>query len=59
MTLGKIIGLSLIATAWLILVTYILAVVGFTLYNVMVCVISGVIIFVPLWKRYIKADKRR
>lgn len=27
---------------------------GFTLYNLLIIIISGIIIFVPLWKKYLK-----
>lgn len=50
---GKIFGLIFLAIIWIWLAYYTFAYGGVTLKNILVIVISGIIIFVPLWKRYI------
>lgn len=57
MKIGVIIGLITLALAWLALALYILIGSGFTLYNLLVVGFSGVIIFVPLWKKYVIAGR--
>ncbi len=42
---------------WLGLVLYLLASTPFTLYTAFVIVVSAVIIFVPMYKKYVKKQK--
>lgn len=56
MGLGKKIGLAVLALAWLALGTVMLARSGVTLYNLLIVIISGAIVFIPLWKKYFSHD---
>lgn len=51
---GKIAGLILLSLLWIWLVYYLFSRGGLDLRNILVAVFSGIIIFVPLWKRYIR-----
>lgn len=51
---GKIAGLILLALIWIWLVYYLFTRGGIDGKNIIVAVFSGIIIFVPLWKRYIR-----
>ena len=51
---GKIVGLILLALLWIWLVFYLFSRGGFDGKNILVALFSGIIIFVPLWKRYIR-----
>lgn len=57
MKISHIIGILVLAIAWLALAVYTLLYAGFNLRNLLVIGFSGVIIFVPIWKKYIKADR--
>lgn len=54
MRIGVIIGLLVLALAWLALAVYTFVYAGFNLKNLLIVVFSGIIIFVPLWKKYVK-----
>lgn len=51
---GKIIGLILLSILWIWLVYYTFTRGGINLKNILTTVLSGIIIFVPLWKKYIQ-----
>ena len=58
MGIGKIIGFSLIAILWFWLCTMLIkSAGGFNFKNVFLIVASGIIIFVPLWKKYYRSTK--
>lgn len=46
-----VIGMTLLGLVWLWLAWGVLSA-GFTLYNLLMVAVSGVIIFVPLWRKY-------
>lgn len=53
----KIAGFSLLALMWLWLSWSLLSLAGgFNLKNLLLIAASGIIIFVPLWKKYIRKD---
>ena len=56
MKISVIIGIIVLAIAWLALAAYTFTYAGFNLRNLLVVGFSGLIIFVPLWKKYIKAS---
>ncbi len=47
----------ILGALWLGLVLYLLASTPFTLYTAFVIVVSAVIIFVPMYKKYVKKQK--
>lgn len=49
-----ILGLIVLALVYGWLVWGIFSSAGFTAYNVLMAVIAGIIIFVPLWKKFIR-----
>ncbi len=51
---GKIFGLILLALIWVWLVYMLFSRGGVDFKNAFIAVASGIIIFVPLWKRYIQ-----
>lgn len=51
---GKIAGLILLALIWIWLVYMLFSRGGLDLKNIFIAVASGIIILVPLWKRYIQ-----
>ncbi|MEZ3550806.1 MAG: hypothetical protein K1W02_08760 [Muribaculaceae bacterium] len=56
----KIIGFSVLALVWLWLCRTLIAYGGgFNMKNIFLIVASGIIIFVPLWKKYIRRDNNR
>lgn len=57
MNLGRKIGIAVLAAVWLWLAWYALAALGITLVNLLIIIMSGIIVFVPLWKKYIRNDK--
>mgnify|MGYP006956014744 FL=1 len=57
MNMGKKIGIAVLAAVWLWLAWYALASLGITLVNLLIIIMSGIIVFVPLWKKYIRNDK--
>lgn len=58
MGIGKAIGFGLITLLWIWLVsTLIISGGGVTFKNLFLIVASGIIIFVPLWKRYFRQNK--
>ncbi len=57
MNLGRKIGISVLAAVWLWLAWYALTALGITLVNLLIIIMSGIIVFVPLWKKYIRNDK--
>ncbi|MEE1022903.1 MAG: hypothetical protein U0L83_07220 [Muribaculaceae bacterium] len=59
MNLIKVIGLIVLAAVWIWLCCMIVAGAGFTLRTLFTIVASGIIIFVPLWKKYIAPDLNR
>ena len=59
MTKGKIAGLLLLAAVWLWLCSELIRFGGgFTLKNLLIIAMTGIVIFVPLWKRYVAPDNR-
>ena len=57
MGIGKAIGFGLLAVLWVWLcVSLIISGGGFTFKNLFLIIASGIIIFVPLWKRYIRPN---
>lgn len=56
MKITVIIGILVLVVAWIALAAYTLVYAGFNLRNLLVVGFSGIIIFVPLWKKYIKAS---
>lgn len=48
------IGISVLAIVWLWIAAYVFIRAGVTLVNILWVAISGIIVFVPLYKRYIK-----
>lgn len=54
MKISRIAGLVLLLVVWLSLCVWMLVASGFTLYNLLIVTISGIIVFVPLWKKYFK-----
>ena len=57
MNFGKIAGFSILGLLWLWLAWAVLtAPQGFNLRNLLIVAASGIIIFVPLWKKYIRKD---
>lgn len=57
MNIVKIVGFLLLALLWLWLSASLLAS-GLTLKNLFLVVASAIIIFVPLWKKYVRPDKQ-
>ncbi|MDE6095373.1 MAG: hypothetical protein K2G52_04215 [Muribaculaceae bacterium] len=52
----KIAGLSILALLWIWLSWTLLALSGVNLKNILLVVATGIIIFVPLWKKYIRKE---
>lgn len=50
----RILGIAFLAILWIALCCVMISATGFTLKNLFVAVASGIIIFVPLWKKYKK-----
>ena len=58
MNFANILRFSILGIIWLAFVIYIIAYSRpFTLYTAFICVASGIIIFVPMYKKYIKNRK--
>lgn len=58
MKTSALIGLSLLLVIWMWLAWVLLTSGGVNLKNLLILAMSGIIIFVPLWKRYFrKSDK--
>lgn len=59
MGIGKIIGFGLLTLLWIWLcVTLLRSGGGVTFKNLFLIVASGIIIFVPIWKRYFKTNEK-
>ncbi len=54
----KIAGFSILALVWVWLCWSLLALGGVNLKNILLVVATGIIIFVPLWKKYIRRDNK-
>lgn len=54
----KIAGFSFLALLWVWLSWSLIAHGGVNLKNIFLIVASGIIIFVPLWKKYIRQDNK-
>lgn len=56
----RLAGVILLAVLWIGLVGYIFVASGFNLKNILMAAFSGIIIFYPLWNKYLKPifDKR-
>ncbi len=52
MKTSHIIGITILAVIWLILCFYMLSHAGVTLKNLLIMAMSGIIVFVPLYKKY-------
>lgn len=50
-------GMGLLAAVWLWLVIFIFIRAGVTLVNIFWVVVSGIIIFVPLYKKYFRKNQ--
>lgn len=60
MNLGKIAGLIILALVWVWLCrALIVSGGGVTLKNLLLIGASGIIIFVPLWKKYFRQDNNQ
>ena len=57
LTTPNIIRFTILGLLWLGLVAYILTHAPVTLYTIFVCVASWIIIFVPMYKKYVKNRK--
>lgn len=55
----KYFGIGLLALLWIWLVVFVFLRAGVTLLNIFWVVISGIIIFVPLYKRYLKPPEKQ
>lgn len=55
---AKITGFTLLALVWLWLCRSLLVLGGVNLKNILLVIATGIIIFVPLWKKYVKQDKK-
>lgn len=53
MEVSKIIGIAVLALVWVWLVWLLLSAGGINLKNLLIAAMTGVIIFVPLYKKYI------
>ena len=53
------IGITLLAMVWIGLIYLMISAGGITLKNILIIVMSGIIIFVPLWKKYVRGTKNR
>lgn len=55
---ARIAGLALLALLWIWMCAGLLTSAdGFNLKNILIAAMSGIIIFVPLYKKYFKGDK--
>ena len=54
----KIAGFSILALVWVWLCWSLFALGGVNLKNILLVVATGIIIFVPLWKKYIRRDNK-
>lgn len=52
MSISKILGISVLAIVWVWLVWMLFSAGGFNLKNILVAAMTGIIIFVPLYKKY-------
>ena len=57
MNTGNFVRFGILGVLWLGLVIYILTHAQITLYTIFVCVASWIIIFVPMYKKYVKKEK--
>lgn len=57
MSVSNIVRFAILGVLWLGLVVYILTHSQVTLYTLFVCIASWIIIFVPMYKKYVKKDK--
>ncbi|MDE6143075.1 MAG: hypothetical protein K2F94_03240 [Muribaculaceae bacterium] len=56
----RIAGIILLALVWLWLCWSLVALGGgFSIKNILVIVASGIIVFVPIWKKYIRNDNNQ
>ena len=56
---ARIAGLAMLALLWVWLsVGLLTSANGFNLKNILIAAMSGIIIFVPLYKKYIRGDKK-
>lgn len=54
MKTSALIGLSILLIVWMWLAWLLLSTGGVNLRNILILAMSGIIVFVPLWKRYFK-----
>lgn len=54
--IGRYIGLGVLALVWIWLAAYVFIKSGVTLLNILWVAISGVIVFLPLYKKYIRKN---
>ena len=50
---GRIFGLMFLAALWIWLCFMLFSRGGITLKNILIALMSGIIVFVPLWKKYV------
>lgn len=58
MKTSAIIGLSVLLAVWLWLAYVLLSSGGVNLRNLLILAMSGIIVFVPLFKKYYRVDKK-
>lgn len=58
MKTSALIGLTILLVVWIWLSWQILAVGGLNLKNLLMVAMSGIIIFVPLYKKWLKSDEK-
>ena len=59
MGVGKAIGFVVLGLVWIWLcVSIVVSAGGLTFKNIFLIVCSGIIIFVPLWKKYIRGNSK-
>lgn len=54
MSTSRIIGISVLFIVWIWLAWFMLKNAGLTLYNLIIVAMTGIIIFVPLYKKFIR-----
>ena len=58
MKMIRYVGLAVLALAWIWLCVTLIATGGMTLKNMFLIVASGIIIFVPLWRKYFSDQQK-
>lgn len=58
MKTSAIIGISILSIIWLWLAWLLLSKSGINLKNILVLTMSGIIVFVPMWRKYSNSSKK-